>query len=176
MSGIVARLPEFANLGSGLLLGASCQPWKLLYTSQILNLHIATQSIIPFEVNKNGFTILCKQEEICKWTDRGFTLYQNSAYQLAEKCVNIAFHFRDDPLAQTFLCRALIRYALNYESEAREDIAVLKRLDSHLAEVGIMNFPCRPASSDKSWFQGTLRVKTVFANLVLPQQVSRPVH
>ena len=70
-------------------------------------------------------------------------------------------------MAQTFLCRALTRYALNYESEAQEDIAVLKRLDSHLAEVGIVNFPGRPASSDKSWFQGALRVKIGFANLVL---------
>ena len=127
--------------------------------------------VIGFEVNKNGFTILYKQEEIWKWTDRGFSLYQNRDYHLAEKCVNIAFHFRDDPLAQTFLCRALIRYELNCESEAREDIAVLKRLDPRLAEVGRMNFPAQPANSDRSWFQGALRVK-MFANLVLPQQVS----
>ena len=53
---------------------------------------------------------------------------------------------------------------------------MLKRLDSQLAEVGRMNFPGRPASSDKSWFQGALRVKVVFANLVLPQQVSGPEH
>lgn len=41
---------------------------------------------------------------------------------------------------QTFLCRALIRFELKHESEARKDIAVIKRFDSRLAEVRRMNF------------------------------------
>ncbi|KAK2556008.1 hypothetical protein P5673_021998 [Acropora cervicornis] len=74
------------------------------------------------------------QEEIWKWTDHGFSLYEKRDYYLAERCVNIAFYFRDDPLVQTFLCRALIRFELKHESEARKDIAVIKRFDSRLAE------------------------------------------
>ncbi|XP_044176625.1 uncharacterized protein LOC114955374 [Acropora millepora] len=97
------------------------------FQASVLDMEQAIRAGLPRKFNNS-------QEEIWKWTDRGFSLYQNSAYHLAEKCVNLAFHFRDDPLAQTFLCRALVRYELNYESEAREDIAVLKRLDPRLAE------------------------------------------
>ncbi|XP_015773456.1 PREDICTED: uncharacterized protein LOC107351677 [Acropora digitifera] len=97
------------------------------FQASVTDMEQAIRAGLPREFNNS-------QEEIWEWTDHGFSLYHNRDYHLAEKCVNIAFYFRDDPWAQTFLCRALIRYELNNESEAREDIAVLKRLDSGLAE------------------------------------------
>ena len=40
---------------------------------------------------------------------------------------------------QTYLCRALVRFELNREYGARKDIAVIKRFDSCLAQVGRIN-------------------------------------
>ncbi|XP_068702489.1 TPR and ankyrin repeat-containing protein 1-like [Montipora foliosa] len=78
------------------------------------------------------------QWEMRNWTDHGFFLYQNRDFRLAERCVNIAFHFQHGILpehaVQTFLCRGFIRYELNNEAGAQQDINIVKGIDSRLAE------------------------------------------
>ena len=78
---------------------------------------------------------------MANWTNHGFSLYQKRDFRLAEQCINIAFYFqpavRPEFAVETFLCRGLIRYELNNESGAQQDINIFKGIDSRLAEVGL---------------------------------------
>ena len=139
----------------------------LFSDTQPLRLDLAVNSFWNNSVNTNCCPIHYKQEEIWKWTDHGFSLYERRDYYLAERCVNIAFYFREDPLVQTFLCRALIRFELKHESEARKDIAVIKRFDSRLAEVRRMNF--------RGFFARILQARQVcriFCLIIVPQRTN----
>ena len=69
---------------------------------------------------------------------------------------------------QTYLCKALIRFELNHESEARKDIDVVKRFDPRLAEVGRLNF--RGVFGENS--PGTTSVQDLFAFIAPKRRIS----
>jgi len=91
----------------------------------------------------SSYLYLHFQQETWNWTNRGYSLYRNEDYLLAEQCATIALHFRPfapDLRAQPFLCRALSRYELDNIPGTQGDINEIKKQDVELARVRKIHF------------------------------------
>ena len=108
--------------------------FTLLKLTTLFCLAIYYRVSIPL---KSRLFTLPPQSEACKWSRRGFFLFEKQEYQLAERCASFALHFRvfsPSARAQPLLCRALSRYNLG-NSEIQSDINQVKKLDKKLAKV-----------------------------------------
>ena len=91
----------------------------------------------------SSYLYLHFQKEAWNWTNRGYHLYRNQDYLLAEQCATIALHFlpfAPDVRAQPFLCRALSRYELGNILGTQGDINEIKKRDIELARVKKIHF------------------------------------